>query len=259
MASSGAKSSLGRLIPNDLAHLTREVRAQVLHSGVCGAILTVAAFSDWPYSMYVLLRLFVCCSSAYIAFRLYSGRRVLLVWVFGAISLLFNPILPIRMSRADWERTNAITAVIFFACSAFLVWDELFRRGARDSQITAAVLTAGNVCDEFNGHNTRILKLDSSDSSSGDYFVVTSATDRRQARVLADVIKRRLLNDHNLEVFLGDGANSTEWILLDYVDFTIHIFTGEKREFYDVEGARASAISFTIREFQKALGARGKP
>jgi ribosome-associated protein len=152
------------------------------------------------------------------------------------------------MARSDWETTNAIVAVVFFAFSVFLLWDNLFHRRR---QAVEAVLAAGNACDELNGQDTRILELEPADSSLSDFFVVTSATDRRQARVLADVVKRRLLNEYGLDVTLK--GNSADWILLDYLDFTVHIFVGKMRGYYDVEGSRASATSFTVSEFEKVL------
>jgi hypothetical protein len=56
-----------------------QVRGETIHSGVCSAVLLIAAFTEWPYFMYVLLRVFVCGSSAYIASRQHSQHRVPLI------------------------------------------------------------------------------------------------------------------------------------------------------------------------------------
>jgi hypothetical protein len=40
---------------------------------------------------------------------------MLWVWVFGAIAVLFNPVLPVRMARQDWQVVNVITAMFFIS------------------------------------------------------------------------------------------------------------------------------------------------
>lgn len=257
MANVKRNSSVFHSIRNYLRRIGRVQIFEGIHAAVCGVVLIIAALSDWPYFMYVLLRLFICGSAIYLAIKLYSRHSVPLTWLFGAIGALFNPILPVKMSKADWETTNGIIAAVFIGFCLFLVWNGLFRRGQmRNSyNVSEAVLEAAKVCEELDGHDTRILKLSPDDSSPSDYFVVTSAPDRRKARVLEEVVKGRLLNGYGLDVTLNDDG--AKWILLDYLDFTVHIFVGDARNFYDIEKSRTSAVSFTVPEFQK--GFRMKP
>ena len=107
------------------------VKTEAIYSGVCAAVLLIAAFTEWPYFMYVLLRIFICGSSAYIASSLYSRHHVPLTWLFGAIAVLFNPVLPVRMAKSDWQATNVIVAVIFIGFLVYLSWDSLSRRQSR--------------------------------------------------------------------------------------------------------------------------------
>lgn len=86
----------------------------------CALILTLAAFSHWPYFCYVLLRLIVCASAAFAAARRHSEKRLFWVWVFGAVAVLFNPILPVRMARSDWRAIN-IAVAVFFICWALFI------------------------------------------------------------------------------------------------------------------------------------------
>jgi hypothetical protein len=86
----------------------RQLKSEIVLSVVCAVVLLIAAISEWPYFMYVLLRLFVCCSSAHIANGLYRQHRIALTWVAGAIALLYNPVLPVRMARSDWGVVNAL-------------------------------------------------------------------------------------------------------------------------------------------------------
>ena len=132
------RREVGQWIVNEYRGNPRlqDVRTTAILSTICAVVLVIAAFSDWPYFMYTLLRLFICCSSAYLAFRFYSRHRVPLAWLSGAIGVLFNPILPVKMARSDWETTNAIIAAVFFAISVFLVWESLFRQRVGEAQHT---------------------------------------------------------------------------------------------------------------------------
>jgi len=67
-----------------------------------------------------------------------------------------------------------------------------------------------------------------------DYFVICHGSTRRQAQAIADHIEEKLRAvgrrpDH------VEGASPGDWILMDYVDFVVHIFTRERRAFYDLE------------------------
>lgn len=80
---------------------------------VAAAFLLLAAFSHWPYSFYVLLRLTICAIALYLAHNAFTAERKVWVWVFGALAVLFNPVIPMRMHRSDWSNINVIAAVIF--------------------------------------------------------------------------------------------------------------------------------------------------
>ena len=86
---------------------------------VCALFLTLAAGSHWPYFSYVLLRLIICASAAFAASRRHSEGRLFWVWVFGAIAVLFNPVLPMRMARSDWQVVNILVAVFFICWAIF--------------------------------------------------------------------------------------------------------------------------------------------
>jgi ribosome-associated protein len=122
-------------------------------------------------------------------------------------------------------------------------------------QTRILVQAAAAVCEEKKGQHTRILELDPVDSGLSDFFLVTSATNQRQAIAIADEIEFRL--KHNFGVYANsvEGRRNGEWILLDYVDFVIHVFLDEKRAFYDIERLRKSARPLTPAEFDAELTA----
>jgi ribosome-associated protein len=115
------------------------------------------------------------------------------------------------------------------------------------------VQAAAAVCEEKKGQHTRILELDPIDSGLADFFLVTSATNERQAVAIADEIELRLKRNFGVHPHSVEGRRNGEWILLDYVDFVIHVFLSERREFYDIERLRKSARPLTPAEFDAEL------
>jgi ribosome-associated protein len=120
-------------------------------------------------------------------------------------------------------------------------------------QTRVLVQAAAAVCEEKKGQHTRILELDPVDSGLSDFFLVTSATNQRQAVAIADEIELRLKRNFGAFPNSVEGRRSGEWILLDYVDFVIHVFLEEKRAFYDIERLRKSARPLTPEEFDAEL------
>ncbi len=134
-------------------------------------------------------------------------------------------------------------------------------------QTRILVQAAAAVCEEKKGQDTRILELDPADSGLSDFFLVTSATNDRQAIAIADEIELRLKRDFSVYAHSVEGRRQGEWILLDYVDFVVHVFLAERRAFYDIERLRKSARPLTPAEFdgelkavlkEKTRAARGK-
>jgi ribosome-associated protein len=115
------------------------------------------------------------------------------------------------------------------------------------------VQAAAAVCDEKKGQDTRILELDPVDAGLADFFLVTSALNDRQAITIADEIELRLKRDFGVPAHSVEGRRNGEWILLDYVDFVVHVFLTERRAFYDIERLRKSARPFTAAEFDAEL------
>ena len=71
-------------------------------------------------------------------------------------------------------------------------------------------------------------------TSIANYFVIASASSTTQAKALADYVEYKLgekgVTPKNIE-----GVSSASWIVLDYIDVVVHIFTEEKREFYRLD------------------------
>ncbi len=122
-------------------------------------------------------------------------------------------------------------------------------------QTRILVQAAAAVCEDKKGQDTRILELDPIDSGLSDFFLVTSATNDRQAVAIADEIEHKLKKDFGNYPNSVEGRRQGEWILLDYVDFVVHVFLVERRAFYDIERLRKSARPLTPAEFDAELKA----
>jgi ribosome-associated protein len=122
-------------------------------------------------------------------------------------------------------------------------------------QTRLLVQTAAAVCIDKKGEETRILELDPIDSGLSDFFLVTSATNDRQAVAIADEIEHKLKKDFGVFPNSVEGRRKGDWILLDYVDFVVHVFLTERRAFYDIERLRKSARPLTPAEFDAELKA----
>jgi ribosome-associated protein len=120
-------------------------------------------------------------------------------------------------------------------------------------EIRNQVQAAAKACEDKKGQDTRILELDPIDSGLSDFFLVTSATNDRQAIAIADEIEHRLKKEFGVYPNSVEGRRKGDWILLDYVDFVAHVFLAERRAFYDIERLRKSARPVTPAEFDEEL------
>lgn len=67
-----------------------------------------------------------------------------------------------------------------------------------------------------------------------DHFVICTGTSSRHNQTIAEGIEEKLrkLGSRPLHI---EGYTEGDWILMDYIDFVVHIFTAKAREFYDLE------------------------
>jgi ribosome-associated protein len=68
-----------------------------------------------------------------------------------------------------------------------------------------------------------------------EYFVITSAANRRLVRSLADEVEGRIREETGRSPLRVEGAREQQWVLIDYGDIVIHVFSDETRSFYEIE------------------------
>lgn len=92
---------------------------------------------------------------------------------------------------------------------------------------------AAKALDDKKGLDIRIIKIDDI-SSIADYFVIATGTSGTHVRSLADEVEFRL-DEAGLSVSAVEGQHNDTWILLDYIDVVVHVFSEEAREYYSLE------------------------
>ena len=68
-----------------------------------------------------------------------------------------------------------------------------------------------------------------------DYFVICTGTNPRQINAIVDAVADTLRKDFGEGPALAEGVHKSEWILLDYFNFVVHVFSRECRAFYGLE------------------------
>ena len=77
------------------------------------ALMLFLSLAPWPYGYYQLLRFVVCGVAVYVASMAYNWHKIWATCLFGFIAVLFNPLIPIHLSREAWQPIDAICAILF--------------------------------------------------------------------------------------------------------------------------------------------------
>lgn len=72
-------------------------------------------------------------------------------------------------------------------------------------------------------------------TSIADYFVLCSANSERQTQAIADAVVEKVREEDGIKPLLVEGTTPGRWILIDFGDFIVHIFTEDTRRFYGLE------------------------
>ena len=94
-------------------------------------------------------------------------------------------------------------------------------------------LTAADAAESKKAHDVVVLDLREVTSFT-DYFVICSVANARQSHAVAEEISKRLKQMGELPIST-EGYDAAEWVLLDYGDFIVHIFSETARAYYDLE------------------------
>jgi ribosome-associated protein len=118
------------------------------------------------------------------------------------------------------------------------------------------LLAAAAAAEDKKAEDIRILALDPAESGLADYFLICNGTNDRQNVAISDEIELRLKREFGTYPNSVEGRRQAEWILMDYVDFIVHIFSPEKRAFYGLERLRKSATTLSVEELNAEITAQ---
>lgn len=103
---------------------------------------------------------------------------------------------------------------------------------------------AVRAAEEKQATNMVVLDLEKA-AGFTDFFLICSAGNPRQIRAIADGIVEALGNK-GVKPAHVEGYDRSEWVLLDYFDFVVHVFSSETRVFYDLERLWGNAEQIEI-------------
>ena len=93
--------------------------------------------------------------------------------------------------------------------------------------------TAYEAISDKKGESTRIIDI-SKLSVIADYFIVNNGSNVNQVQAIADSVEEKLL-EAGVKLKQVEGNNNSGWILMDFGDVIVHVFSKEERFFYDLE------------------------
>jgi len=110
----------------------------------------------------------------------------------------------------------------------------------KKNELKKQVSEAIGACQDKKAEEIAVLELEKDSGAFTDYFVVCSGTNPRQIQAISDEVEERL-ERAGLRATHIEGYKMAEWVLLDYVDFVVHIFSEKSRKYYDLERLWKSA------------------
>jgi len=119
----------------------------------------------------------------------------------------------------------------------------------KKTDLKRQVSEAISACQEKKAEEITILELEQGSGAFTDYFLVCSGTNPRQVQAIADEVELRLKKAGHYPAH-SEGYKQAEWVLLDYVDFVVHVFSQQARKFYDLERLWKSARRMTPEELK---------
>ena len=121
------------------------------------------------------------------------------------------------------------------------------------TEVNQMLAAAAAACEDKKAEDIRILALDPSESGLTDYFLICNGTNDRQNVAISDEIEIRLKREFGTYPNSVEGRRQGDWVLMDYVDFIVHIFSPEKRAFYGLERLRKTATRLSIEDLNAEL------
>ena len=104
----------------------------------------------------------------------------------------------------------------------------------KKNELKSQIIEAINACNEKKAEELTILELEKDSGAFTDYFVICSGTNPRQIQAISDEVELRLKRNGVYPNSI-EGFKQAEWVLIDYVNFVVHVFSESARKYYDLE------------------------
>jgi len=108
------------------------------------------------------------------------------------------------------------------------------------TESTTLAAMAARAASDKKGEDTIVLEVGPLLSIT-DAFVITSGSNDRQVRTIAEEVEAQVRTSMNRSPLRVEGLSDAHWILLDYGDVVVHVFLEETRRYYDLERLWADA------------------
>lgn len=116
---------------------------------------------------------------------------------------------------------------------------------------TTTVTPANNITDlrpmiiegiqERKGRSITVVDLSEIESAPVSEFIICQGNSSQQVAAIADSVRDYLLDNYGIKLYNYDGYRNAQWIVIDYGDTLVHIFTRETRQLYNLEELWADA------------------
>jgi ribosome-associated protein len=131
------------------------------------------------------------------------------------------------MAKTKVSRSSAVKSAVASAHTARTTTGHAPR-------LPKAVAGAVRAAQDKKAEDVVVLDLRKADGFT-DYFVICTGGNPRQIAAIADSVRETLKNELDERPALTEGIDRSEWILLDYFNFVVHVFSRECRTFYGLE------------------------
>jgi ribosome-associated protein len=148
------------------------------------------------------------------------------------------------MAKTKVSRSSAVKSTVASARTARTTKGHAPR-------LPKAVAGAVRAAQDKKAEDVVVLDLRKADGFT-DYFVICTGGNPRQIAAIADSVRETLKNELDERPALTEGIDRSEWILLDYFNFVVHIFSRECRTFYGLERLWGKAERYEVADEGRA-------
>jgi len=120
----------------------------------------------------------------------------------------------------------------------------------KNEALKQQIAEAMAACQDKKAESLTILEMEKGSNAFTDYFLICSGVNPRQVQAIADEVEERL-EKSGQRVTHKEGYAQAEWVLLDYVDFVVHIFSEKARQYYDLERLWKTAKRLEVADLKK--------